>query len=270
MRKELFISICLGVGLCSSFTPTRIGRRRPLGETLRVPTTFRAKDELMETTDVGRRNCIYQLATIANGLVGFIPLPASAKSRTEGYPVQKTEQEWQAILSPMQYQVLRKGTDEPLGYSILEAEFRPGLYKCAACGTPLFESSEKFVSGTGFCSFAAGLPGVEVDHSLNTFQENLSLSGTELRCATCGGHIGDAFHDGFMFAGTDATHTGLRFSVDGAALVFFPTIGDPVRGDTPEPPGTLSPLPEWLEPPLHHHHDHSDSNHAGTPTGSNP
>ena len=73
-------------------------------------------------------------------------------SRSDGYPVQKSESEWHSLLSPTQYYILREGGTERPNSSVLEAEDRPGVYSCAGCGTDLFESSQKFHSGTGWVS----------------------------------------------------------------------------------------------------------------------
>lgn len=163
-------------------------------------------------------------------------------SRTEGYKVQKTEDEWKAELSPIQYDILRRGGTENPGFSVLEKEKRSGTFRCAGCGTPLFSSADKFNSGTGWPSFARGLPDVEVEN-VNAFTKN--FSGAELRCGTCGGHLGDVFMDGALFFGTEAFKTGERYCIDGAALVFYPDEGDPLRGDTPK----AKEVPSWLEPP---------------------
>lgn len=164
-------------------------------------------------------------------------------SRTEGYAVQKTEAEWRSQLSPVQYDILRRGGTEKPGYSILEKEKRAGEFRCAGCGTPLFASADKFNSGTGWPSFARRLEGVEVEQ-VNAVVAN--LAGAELRCATCGGHLGDVFRDGYLFVGTEAFATGERYCIDGAALIFYPADGsDPVRGDLPQTKET----PAWLEPP---------------------
>uniref|UniRef100_A0A7S3L941 Peptide-methionine (R)-S-oxide reductase n=1 Tax=Amphora coffeiformis TaxID=265554 RepID=A0A7S3L941_9STRA len=167
----------------------------------------------------------------------------SSKSRTEGYKVQKTENEWKAELSPIQYDILRRGGTENPGFSVLEKEKRSGTFRCAGCGTPLFSSADKFNSGTGWPSFARGLPDVEVEN-VNAFTRN--FSGAELRCGTCGGHLGDVFRDGALFVGTEAFKTGERYCIDGAALVFYPDEGgDPLRGDIPQ----AKEVPSWLEPP---------------------
>jgi peptide-methionine (R)-S-oxide reductase len=175
-------------------------------------------------------------------------LPSSSqainyKSRTDGYAVQKTDTEWKNQLSSAQYDILRMGGTERPYSSILEGEERPGIYKCAGCGTPLFESSQKFHSGTGWPSFATGLAGVEVE-DVNPVMAG--LAGAELRCKTCGGHLGDVFQDGFLFVGTPAFVSGKRYCIDGAALVFEPSNGEATVAGDLSPPRKL---PGWLEPP---------------------
>ena len=177
---------------------------------------------------------------------------SSGKSRTDGYAVQRTEKEWASMLSDEQYFILRRGGTESPNSSILEGEDRPGTFVCAGCKTPLFDSKAKFHSGTGWPSFATGLEGVEVE-DVNPVQFN--LLGAELRCATCGGHLGDVFGDGLLFVGTPAFISGKRYCIDGAALIFQPKDGsDEISGDTPNP--QLKPmfnnngeLPSFLQPP---------------------
>jgi peptide-methionine (R)-S-oxide reductase len=197
---------------------------------------------------------VVQVASVAVGLSSLValtrPVWASNKSRTTGYPIQKSEEEWKAMLSPMQYFVLRQGGTERPGFSVLEKEKRAGIFKCAGCGTPLFRSEDKFNSGTGWPSFARGQPGVEIE-SLNPFAS--SFSGAELRCKTCGGHLGDVFQDGFLFQGTEAAVTGQRFCIDGAALVFYQSSAESedasvLRGDIPARNGTPT-MPSFLESP---------------------
>jgi peptide-methionine (R)-S-oxide reductase len=194
-----------------------------------------------------------QVASVTIGLTALTSLTrpvwaAASKSRTDGYAVQKTEAEWKAKMSPLQYKILRQGGTELPGFSVLETEKRGGSFRCAGCGTPLFDTRDKFTSGTGWPSFARGLPGVETE-AINPLLAG--LSGAELRCATCGGHLGDVFQDGFLFVGTEAAKTGKRFCIDGAALVFYPGGDDseskPIRGDTPA--AATKALPSWLEPP---------------------
>jgi peptide-methionine (R)-S-oxide reductase len=194
---------------------------------------------------------IIGVASLLLGTFSSRPVWAASKSRTDGYSVQKTPQEWKSQLSSLQYEILRNGGTEKPYFSILESEKRLGIFECAGCGTPLFDSRDKFNSGTGWPSFARGLPGVEVEQ-VNVLMAN--LAGAELRCATCGGHLGDVFADGFLFVGTEAAKTGKRFCVDGAALVFRPSenINDTdasisiIRGDQPAP---AKGPPSWMEPP---------------------
>jgi peptide methionine sulfoxide reductase MsrB len=87
------------------------------------------------------------------------------------------------------------------------------------------------------------LDGVEVE---DVSQVTANLVGAELRCGTCGGHLGDVFADGFLFPGTPAFTSGKRYCIDGAALVFEPANGDSsVRGDLSPPKQE----PDWLSPP---------------------
>jgi peptide-methionine (R)-S-oxide reductase len=186
------------------------------------------------------RRRVFANGAAALSVVGFstgFPLREEAhaagkpKSRTEGYPLQKTPEEWKSKLTERQYDILRNGGTERPYTSILEGEDRPGTFYCAGCGTGLFDSKEKFHSGTGWPSFAAASEtGVQVE-KVGALQASLG-GGAELRCATCGGHLGDVFNDGFLFVGTPAAQSGKRFCIDGAALVFRPKDGgDEVIGD---------------------------------------
>jgi len=178
---------------------------------------------------------------------------SSSKSRTEGYAVQRTEREWAYILSGPQYNILRMGGTERPNSSILESEDRDGTFVCAGCNTPLFSSAEKFHSGTGWPSFAMGIDNNVQVEKVNPVQA--SIAGAELRCATCGGHLGDVFQDGFLFVGTPAAKSGKRYCIDGAALVFKPSGGgEDVFGDVPPPRtsgggGGGGDLPGFLQPP---------------------
>ena len=182
--------------------------------------------------------------------IGVSPASASnnAKDRTTGYAIQHTEREWAYILSGTQYNILRQGGTERPNSSILESEDRDGIFKCAGCNTPLFDSPQKFHSGTGWPSFAKGIESnVEVE-DVNPVQAN--LLGAEIRCATCGGHLGDVFNDGYLFVGTPAFVSGKRYCVDGAALIFEPKDGgELVYGDVSPKPKESGGSPDWLSPP---------------------
>lgn len=120
------------------------------------------------------------------------------------------DDEWKKRLSPDAYKVLRKaGTELPFS-SPLNKEYRPGTFLCAGCNSPLFDSSAKFNSGTGWPSFTQALPEA-VDES-----QDLSIAfmpRTEVTCHTCHGHLGHVFPDG-------PEPTGLRYCMNGVALSF--------------------------------------------------
>ena len=125
---------------------------------------------------------------------------------------EKTDQEWQAELTPTQYQVLRKHATEPRGSSPLNKEKREGTFRCAGCGAPLFESGTKYESGSGWPRFYKPLGEQAVD---TTVDQSHGMTRTEVHCASCGGHLGHVFPDG-------PQPTGLRYCMNGAALKFDP------------------------------------------------
>jgi peptide-methionine (R)-S-oxide reductase len=126
-------------------------------------------------------------------------------------PIQRTDEEWKQALAPETFSVMRKhGTERP-GSSPLNHEHRDGMYQCAGCGLPLFESSAKFESGSGWPSFFAPLA-QSVD---TTSDRSLGMARTEVHCARCGGHLGHVFPDG-------PRPTGERYCMNGVALRFEP------------------------------------------------
>jgi peptide-methionine (R)-S-oxide reductase len=127
------------------------------------------------------------------------------------YEVQKTEDEWRRLLTPTQFNVLRKHATEAPGSSALNHEKREGTFACAGCDLPLFSSATKFESGTGWPSFYRPLPGaVETSEDRTLF-----MTRTEVHCRRCGGHLGHVFDDG-------PPPTGLRYCMNGIALKFSP------------------------------------------------
>lgn len=127
------------------------------------------------------------------------------------FDVTRTDEEWQASLSPSQYDVLRCHGTERRGSSPLNQEKRPGEFICAGCGQTLFRSETKFESGTGWPSFYAPLDGA-VD---TTVDRSHGMTRTEVHCSRCGGHLGHVFEDG-------PRPTGLRYCMNGVALGFSP------------------------------------------------
>ncbi len=125
------------------------------------------------------------------------------------FPVTKTDAEWQAELSPSQYQVLRQHGTERAGTSPLNLEKREGTFRCAGCGQALFDSSTKYESGSGWPSFFAPLEGAVG----TTVDGSHFMVRTEVHCSSCGGHLGHVFEDG-------PRPTGLRYCMNGAALKF--------------------------------------------------
>ena len=123
---------------------------------------------------------------------------------------EKTDQEWQAELTPEQFQVLRKHATEARGSSPLNKEKRDGTFRCAGCGEPLFTSDTKYESGSGWPSFYAPLGKDAVG---TTVDQSYGMTRTEVHCAKCGGHLGHVFPDG-------PKPTGLRYCMNGVALAF--------------------------------------------------
>jgi len=125
--------------------------------------------------------------------------------------VERSDEEWQRLLSPEQYKVLRHEGTERAGTSPLNDEKREGTYACAGCGQALFTADMKFDSGTGWPSFYTAMPGA-LDTRLD---RKFFMVRTEYHCARCGGHQGHVFEDG-------PAPTGLRYCNNGVALRFVP------------------------------------------------
>jgi len=141
---------------------------------------------------------------------------AQKKETKETFTVTKTEAEWKAQLSDLQYYVLREAGTEPAFSSSFNNNHLKGVYVCAACQTPLFKSDHKYDSGSGWPSFDREIKG----HVAYSVDYNIGIARKEEHCATCGGHLGHVFDDG------PRETTGLRHCINGAALKFIPVKDD--------------------------------------------
>nr|WP_256868151.1 peptide-methionine (R)-S-oxide reductase MsrB [Candidatus Entotheonella palauensis] len=126
-------------------------------------------------------------------------------------PLQHSEAEWKKMLTPEQFDILRReGTERPFT-SPLNDEKRDGVFVCAGCSLPLFTSAMKFDSGTGWPSFFTTIPDAfEIKKDFK-----LIWPRTEYHCVRCGGHHGHVFNDG-------PRPTGERWCNNGVALRFIP------------------------------------------------
>lgn len=141
---------------------------------------------------------------------------SAERQRMDFEPLEKSEAEWREILTPGEFYVLRDEGTERAGTSPLNDEKREGTFVCAGCFLPLFESSTKYDSGTGWPSFWDAIPG-----ATGTKRDfKLILPRTEYHCARCGGHQGHIFSDG-------PRPTGKRWCNNGVALDFVPK-GEPL------------------------------------------
>lgn len=130
----------------------------------------------------------------------------------QSFEVVKTDDQWRAQLSPITFNVMRKNATERAFSSELNDNYKPGTYICAACGTPLFESTHKFDSGTGWPSFDRAIEG----NVVYSTERQMGYTITEEHCASCGGHLGHVFDDG------PKETTGKRHCINGVALKFIP------------------------------------------------
>ncbi len=137
---------------------------------------------------------------------------AAAGARTRTFEVMHSDAQWRQMLTPTQYSVLRQHATERAGSSPLDREHRKGTFHCAGCNLPLFSSSTKFESGTGWPSFWAPLHDAVGEDRDTAF----GMLRVEIHCRRCGGHLGHVFNDG-------PRPTGLRYCMNGAALTFVPT-----------------------------------------------
>jgi peptide methionine sulfoxide reductase msrA/msrB len=148
-----------------------------------------------------------------------------------GAKVTKTKKEWKAALTPEQYDVMIQCGTEPPFSGKYNDFWRKGTYFCAACGAPLFDSNTKYDHGTGWPSFTSPLtgPAVATKDDISHFMHRI-----EVRCATCGAHLGHVFDDG---PGPDGKH----YCINSAALRFAPFDAARTGPDAPPTPQAATP-----------------------------
>lgn len=148
-----------------------------------------------------------QRRTFTAGILAFMATDSRAQTGT--FDITRTRAEWQAMLTEMEFAVMREEQTEKPHSSALDSETRAGLYHCKGCDLPLYSSEHKYDSGTGWPSFWQSLPNAVATKPDDT----LFARRTEVHCRRCGSHLGHIFGDG-------PKPTGKRHCLNGISLTF--------------------------------------------------
>ena len=150
-------------------------------------------------------------AGIVAGTLAFATGPVSSSASAASFEIRRSDADWKRRLGPQRYAILRHAGTERAFTSPLLKEHRKGIFACAGCALPLFSSTAKYDSGTGWPSFWKALPNA-IGTSTDT---SFGMVRVEEHCRRCGGHLGHIFDDG-------PRPTGKRHCINGLSLTFRP------------------------------------------------